>query len=365
MHVPAGQGSEDANDAEMSSRVAPDLARFGEKDPKMGAREPPPVPRRLKHRHAGPPDHRSTRRATSARKVHPGGRARHLQVREFRWRGLRSAFVALLVLPGIFGILALPNQGVPPAAAGGSGIPKTTGAQSLVAADWNRPALDRDIYSATSVAELAEIRAAAAAAAAALLAEAEAKAEAEAEAEASTTLEEEKKSDKIVDSAEARPSSSRSYVNRNDSELAAFLVGRSDVWVRPVDAPVSSPYGPREVICNPVGCSSDFHEGVDFGAGCGTPVKAVSAGRVVFVGSAGSYGNRVVIDHGGGVESIYGHLRDESYLVAVGDLIETGTVVAEVGATGVVTGCHLDLKIRVNGSYTSPVPYLTGRGVSF
>ncbi|GGE83850.1 M23 family metallopeptidase [Mycetocola zhadangensis] len=279
-----------------------------------------------------------------------------MQVREFRWGGLRAAFVALLVLPGIFGILALPNQGIPPAAAGGSGIPNTTGAQSLVAADWNRPALDRDLYAATSEAELAEIRAAAAAAAAALLAAAKA------EAEAAAALEDET-SETDVDSSEARPSYSRSYVNRNDSELAAFLIGRPGDWVRPVDAPVSSPYGPRNIICNPVGCSTEFHEGVDFGAACGTPVKAVSAGRVVFVGSAGAYGNRVIVDHGGGVESTYGHLQDESYLVEVGDLIETGTVVGNVGATGVVSGCHLDLKIQKNGSYTSPVPYLIERGV--
>jgi murein DD-endopeptidase MepM/ murein hydrolase activator NlpD len=60
---------------------------------------------------------------------------------------------------------------------------------------------------------------------------------------------------------------------------------------------------------------------------------------------------------------VYGHLQGGSFKVSVGDLIEAGTVVAAVGATGVVTACHLDLKIGINGSFTSPVPYLASRGL--
>ncbi|MET0934061.1 MAG: M23 family metallopeptidase [Mycetocola sp.] len=133
-------------------------------------------------------------------------------------------------------------------------------------------------------------------------------------------------------------------------------------WIRPVTARVTSPYGPRRVICNTVGCSNTFHDGVDFGSSCGTPIKAISPGRVTFAANAGSFGERVIIDHGSGVESIYGHAQAGSYKVSVGQLVKAGTVIANVGATGVVTGCHLDLKIRIS-VYIDPGPFLAARGV--
>ncbi|WP_411720798.1 M23 family metallopeptidase [Mycetocola sp.] len=134
-------------------------------------------------------------------------------------------------------------------------------------------------------------------------------------------------------------------------------------WIRPVTARVTSPYGPRNVICNSVGCSNTFHDGVDFGSPCGTPIKAISPGRVTFVGNAGSFGERVIIDHGSGVESLYGHAQTGSFQVSVGQLVKAGTVVANVGATGVVTGCHLDLKIRIS-VFIDPGPFLAARGVT-
>jgi murein DD-endopeptidase MepM/ murein hydrolase activator NlpD len=61
---------------------------------------------------------------------------------------------------------------------------------------------------------------------------------------------------------------------------------------------------------------------------------------------------------------VYGHLQSGSFRVGVGSHVNAGAVVASVGATGVVTGCHLDLKIQVNGSHTNPAPFLRSRGVS-
>lgn len=134
-------------------------------------------------------------------------------------------------------------------------------------------------------------------------------------------------------------------------------------WIRPVTAKVTSPYGPRRVICNTVGCSNTFHDGVDFGSACGTPIKAISPGRVTFAGNAGSFGERVIIDHGSGVESLYGHAQTGSLNVSVGQLVKAGTAIAKVGATGVVTGCHLDLKIRIS-VFVDPGPFLAARGVT-
>ena len=268
-------------------------------------------------------------------------------------------FVVLLVVSGLFLVGTLPNQGstragaidVEVAAAAGN----LSGAQSLTVGAWSRSDPDRDAYGATSMDELLTARAAAAAAAAAEAAEAAAEAAIAAAESAKLEM-----PDLPVDTP---VSSSETFSDPDDEELAAFLIGRSESWVRPVDAPISSPYGPRDVICTAAGCSNAFHDGVDFGAQCGTSVAAVSAGRVVFVGPAGAYGNRVIVDHGQGIETIYGHIQEDSYQVAVGDLIETGTIVGDVGVTGVATGCHLDLKIRVDGEYLSPVPYLAARGV--
>lgn len=251
--------------------------------------------------------------------------------------------VVAVAVPAIFGTVALPAYAFTDETTAVAAI-HDTGAQSLTVANWTRPELGRDGYSATTVAELESARAAKAAAEAAAAAAAAAKLAATRSA--------------------TRSSSSSDYTyNATDADLAAFLVGRSDIWQRPVAAGISSPYGPRGLICNGSGCSNSFHDGVDFGSPCGTPIKAVSAGRVTFTGSAGAYGQRVIVDHGGGVESIYGHVQTGSFKVSPGQLIEAGTVVASIGATGVVSGCHLDLKIRLGGDFTNPVPFMASKGV--
>ncbi|PWC08565.1 M23 family metallopeptidase [Mycetocola zhujimingii] len=361
--LPGRRGVDDASAARMSRRAG----RVMSADQDQGARASLPEAER----------HRSIFRSHSRRAAHALPRASEQQPRRLQNRGdarharparthgggLRTAFAVMLALPGLFLTAALPYQGASPAAAGGTDGLNDTGLQSFTVSAGTRPNIERDLYSATSMEELTAARAAAAAVLAAAEAEAEA-AEAEAAALAALEARDEYNSDADSPGAKSRPSDSDTYFDLDDSELTEFLLGRSGTWVRPVEAPVSSPYGPRHIICNAAGCSNSFHDGVDFGAGCGTPVEAVSAGRVVFVGDAGAYGNRVIVDHGGGIESIYGHLSGGSFAVEVGDLIEAGTVVAEVGVTGVVSGCHLDLKIRVEGEYGSPVAYLAARGVT-
>jgi murein DD-endopeptidase MepM/ murein hydrolase activator NlpD len=134
-------------------------------------------------------------------------------------------------------------------------------------------------------------------------------------------------------------------------------------WVRPVPGRVTSVFGPRPVICTPAGCSNTTHDGIDLGSPCGTPIKAISPGRVTSASNAGGFGERVIIDHGSGLESIYGHMQAGSYKVSVGQLVKAGTIIGNVGMTGVATGCHLDLKIRT-GAYIDPKPFLAFRGVT-
>ncbi|MET1053199.1 MAG: M23 family metallopeptidase [Mycetocola sp.] len=254
-----------------------------------------------------------------------------------RWKSIRSLLIVAVAVPGIFGTVALPAYAFTVDEPAVAARMHDTGAQSLTVPDWTRPELARDAYSATTAEEL-ELAAAAKAA-----------------AEAAKRL--------ATQASQSRSSGSYVY-NANDPDLTAFLEGRSGTWIRPVAAGISSNYGPRGLVCNGAGCSNSFHDGVDFGSSCGTPIKAVSAGRVTFTGSAGAYGQRVIVDHGGGVESIYGHVQTGSFTVSVGELIEAGTVVAGIGATGVVSGCHLDLKIRLGGAFTNPVPFMAGKGVN-
>jgi murein DD-endopeptidase MepM/ murein hydrolase activator NlpD len=253
--------------------------------------------------------------------------------KQSRWKSIRSLLIVAIAVPSIFGTVALPAYAFTSEESASVAPIHDTGAQSLSVPNWSRPALARDGYSATTAEEL---RAAEAAKAAAEAAKAAAKLAA----------------------------ASGNYYNANDTDLSSFIGSRGGTWVRPVAAGISSHYGPRGKICNSAGCSNSFHDGVDFGASCGTPVKAVSAGRVTFTGSGGAYGQRVIVDHGGGVESIYGHVQSGSFKVSAGQLVEAGTVVANVGATGVVSGCHLDLKIRVGGNFTNPVPFMAAQGVT-
>lgn len=99
------------------------------------------------------------------------------------------------------------------------------------------------------------------------------------------------------------------------------------------------------------------HNGIDLSAPRGTPIRVVAPGRVVEAGPSGSgYGRWIVVDHGGGVRTIYAHCS--RLRVEPGDWVERGAVVGEVGATGNATGSHLHFEIRVNGTPVDPAPYL-------
>jgi murein DD-endopeptidase MepM/ murein hydrolase activator NlpD len=122
---------------------------------------------------------------------------------------------------------------------------------------------------------------------------------------------------------------------------------------RPVGGPITSPFGMR---VHPVTGVRKLHDGTDFGVPCGTPVHAAGPGIVVGRGSGGAYGNRVVVRHGGGLETSYNHLAGQS--VSVGQRVTTATVVGRVGSTGLSTGCHLHFMARRNGRVVDPLTLL-------
>lgn len=123
--------------------------------------------------------------------------------------------------------------------------------------------------------------------------------------------------------------------------------------VRPVNAPVTSPFGPR---IHPITGERRMHEGMDFGAGSGTPIRSCRAGRVTFAGWQGGYGNVVIVDHGGGMSTVYAH--QSSFAVSAGQSVSAGQVIGYVGSTGMSTGPHLHFEVRINGSPVDPASYV-------
>jgi len=92
---------------------------------------------------------------------------------------------------------------------------------------------------------------------------------------------------------------------------------------------------------------------VDFAAATGTSVRAAASGTVILSGWMGAYGNAVVIDHGGGVTTLYGH--NSSLSVRVGQTVRQGQTIARAGSTGLSTGPHVHFEVRRNGQPVNPL----------
>lgn len=121
----------------------------------------------------------------------------------------------------------------------------------------------------------------------------------------------------------------------------------------PCNGVITSPYGYRT---HPIFGTTIFHAGMDIGVDYGTPIHAADSGTVIYAGWISGYGNTVIIDHGGGVETLYGH--NQSLNVSEGQSVSKGSVVAYAGSTGNSTGPHCHFEVDVNGSPTDPMGYL-------
>lgn len=124
------------------------------------------------------------------------------------------------------------------------------------------------------------------------------------------------------------------------------------VW--PVEGKLESGFGGRR---NPFGGGSyEFHSGQDIDAPWGAPVIAGASGQVTFVGWQNGYGQLVVVDHGGGLTTRYGHLS--VIAASVGQMIKRGEFLGKVGSTGRSTGPHLHYEVRINDEPVNPLQYL-------
>lgn len=155
----------------------------------------------------------------------------------------------------------------------------------------------------------------------------------------------EKKVVKVVQTA----STGGSAVAASGMNQSSTVVSLGISLIRPVSGTVTSRYGLR---------SSNNHKGIDIGASYGASIVAAAGGTVTTAaeGYNGGYGNYVIISHGNGVQTLYGHCS--SLCVSVGETVSQGQVIAKVGSTGRSTGNHLHLEIRVNGVTQNPQNYL-------
>lgn len=123
------------------------------------------------------------------------------------------------------------------------------------------------------------------------------------------------------------------------------------IW--PLNGPITSEFGWRT---HPIFGTARYHSGLDIGGDYGDPILAADSGTVIYAGWISGYGNAVIIDHGGGVSSLYGH--NQSLNVSEGQSVTQGQVIAYCGSTGNSTGPHCHFEVRLNGEPVSPYNYL-------
>lgn len=151
---------------------------------------------------------------------------------------------------------------------------------------------------------------------------------------------------------------------QKEAQLRVFLQGyytpgsvpvprSSGRFIYPVNGPVTSHFGYR---VHPIHGTTRLHAGTDFGVGYGVPILAADNGVVIHAGWYGGYGNTVILDHGGGLTTLYAHAS--SVAVSQGQTVKQGQTLSYVGTTGFSTGPHLHFEVRYNGNPVDPLSHL-------
>jgi len=137
------------------------------------------------------------------------------------------------------------------------------------------------------------------------------------------------------------------------TSTSEYLGSGQFCWPAPSYTRISSPYGWRN---HPIYKTQKFHSGVDLAAPGGSNILAAENGKVISAGWNGGYGNCLVVDHGGGISTLYAHAS--RLCVSKGEYVTKGQVIAKVGTTGNSTGNHLHFEVLVNGKTTNPMSYI-------
>lgn len=140
---------------------------------------------------------------------------------------------------------------------------------------------------------------------------------------------------------------------KTNSSSKNIIIRGTGMLAYPSDAPTSSPFGWR---IHPILGYRRFHAGLDFAASYGSTIRAADSGTVIFAGWYGGYGKAVIIDHGDGITTLYGH-TSELY-VTEGQGVQRGQAIAAVGSSGLSTGPHLHFEVRRDGTPVDPASYL-------
>ena len=154
---------------------------------------------------------------------------------------------------------------------------------------------------------------------------------------------------KVIRLAQEEEARKKAEANKGNTVTTPSSKG----YVNPVSGRISSPYGYR---IHPIYGTRKMHTGIDYAASSGTPVVSVKSGTVILRKYNSSYGNYIIVDHGGGISSLYAHLS--GFAVSLGQSVEQGQKIGYVGSTGASTGPHLHFEIRVNGNHTNPANYV-------
>ena len=136
------------------------------------------------------------------------------------------------------------------------------------------------------------------------------------------------------------------------SQARNFVRG-SGIMAFPSSGYISSPYGWRS---HPVLGRGRLHTGMDFAAGYGATIRAADSGTVLYSGWYGGYGKTVIINHGEGITTLYGH--SSKLYVNAGESVKRGQAISAIGSTGLSTGPHLHFEVRKNGTPVNPANYL-------
>lgn len=156
--------------------------------------------------------------------------------------------------------------------------------------------------------------------------------------------------DALVDEA-IRSERSLADLQRYFEDQKSLLASTPSVW--PARGWVTSDFGGR---LDPYTAHRRMHQGIDIANRHGSPVVATADGVVVFAGTEGAYGKVLVLDHGYGVKTRYGHLAE--FMAKVGEKVKRGQAIAEMGNTGRSTGPHLHYEVRVNGIPENPRKFI-------